>query len=126
MTETENVLLVTIGGDEHMYERGRDAIEALEADEQIDEPATIRFANEHQLGEVFNERTYRLLRIIREDEPDSIRETVARDTTDRELVTVSVGVAELTPHIDNFTAWIELADQALYRAKSFGRNRVEK
>lgn len=75
MTETENVLLVTIGGDEHMYERGRDAIEALEADEQIDEPATIRFANEHQLGEVFNERTYRLLRVIREDEPDSIRET---------------------------------------------------
>lgn len=75
MTENENVLLVTIGSDEQLYERGRDAIETLEAGEQIDEPATIRFANERQLGEVFNERTYRLLRVIRDDEPESIRET---------------------------------------------------
>jgi predicted transcriptional regulator len=74
MTETENVLLVTIGGDDHLYDRGLDAIEKLDAREPIDQPPTIRFANEHQLGEVFNERTYRLLRVIREDEPDSIRE----------------------------------------------------
>lgn len=75
MTETNNILLVTIGGDDGLYQRGRDAVEALESGEPIDGPSLIRFADEQQLGEVFNERTYRLLRVIREAEPDSIRET---------------------------------------------------
>lgn len=75
MSETENVLLVTIGSDDHLYQRGRDAIETLDAGEPVDGPAVIRFADEHQLGEVFNERTYRLLRVIRDAEPRSIRET---------------------------------------------------
>jgi diguanylate cyclase (GGDEF)-like protein len=42
----------------------------------------------------------------------------------RKVVTISVGIAELTddasPH-----AWLERADKALYRAKRNGRNRVE-
>ncbi|MFC7081669.1 hypothetical protein [Halorussus caseinilyticus] len=40
------------------------------------------FANEKQLGSVFDERTYALLRVVRENSPDSIRETarlVGRD-----------------------------------------------
>ena len=75
MTDTNNVLVVTIGGDEGMYERGLHAIRQLEAGDPVEQPATITFANEQQLGEVFNERTYTLLRVIREDEPRSIRET---------------------------------------------------
>ena len=75
MTDTNNVLVVTIGDGEHLNERGRHAINQLEAGEPVDRPATITFANEQQLGEVFNERTYKLLRVIRENEPKSIRET---------------------------------------------------
>lgn len=75
MTDTRELLVVTIGDDEGLYERGRDAIRQLESGEPVERPATITFANEQQLGEVFNERTYTLLRVIREDEPQSIRET---------------------------------------------------
>jgi len=75
MTESNNVLVVTIGSSEDLYERGRHAIRQLDAGEPVERPATITFANEQQLGEVFNERTYKLLRVIREHEPTSIRET---------------------------------------------------
>ena len=75
MTETHNVLVVTIGSNEDLYERGLHAIRQLDAGEPVERPATITFANEQQLGEVFNERTYKLLRVIREHEPMSIRET---------------------------------------------------
>lgn len=79
---TENVLVVTIDGSGGMYERGLDAIERLEAGESVDRPARITFADEQQLADVFNEQTYKLLRVVREDEPASIRETarlVGRD-----------------------------------------------
>lgn len=38
--------------------------------------------------------------------------------------TISLGVAELTPGLAGHQAWLEQADQALYRAKEGGRNRV--
>ncbi|RRQ21788.1 sensor domain-containing diguanylate cyclase [Thiohalobacter thiocyanaticus] len=38
--------------------------------------------------------------------------------------TISLGVAELTPGLASHQAWLEQADQALYRAKEGGRNRV--
>ena len=41
------------------------------------------------------------------------------------FVTLSIGVAELDPHtMDHFDQLLHRADQALYRAKSQGRNRV--
>ncbi len=40
-------------------------------------------------------------------------------------VTCSIGVAGIVPG-DNEAAWLEAADQALYRAKDNGRNRVER
>ncbi|WP_449405136.1 HVO_A0114 family putative DNA-binding protein [Halorussus salinus] len=58
-----------------MYEAGLEAIQRLEDGKAVGKPATVTFANEKQLGEVFNERTYTLLRVIREDQPASIRET---------------------------------------------------
>ncbi|MFB6129598.1 MAG: hypothetical protein ABEJ28_02120 [Salinigranum sp.] len=82
MTDTTNILLVTVDDETNPYEAGLEAIQQLEGSESIDQPATIRFPNESQLTEVFNERTYTLLRIIRDEEPASIRETarlVGRD-----------------------------------------------
>lgn len=78
----KNVLVVTIGGGEELYEEGLEAIQQLERGESIEKPTTVTFANEKQLGDVFNERTYTLLRVVREEEPGSIRETarlVGRD-----------------------------------------------
>lgn len=39
-------------------------------------------------------------------------------------VTISIGTAELLPHIVNLEQLLDLADQALYRAKHSGRNQV--
>lgn len=82
MTDTKNVLVVTVDADANPYEEGREAIRRLTAGDSVDQPATVRFPNEAQLTEVFNERTYTLLRVIRDEVPESIRETarlVGRD-----------------------------------------------
>lgn len=82
MTDATNVLVVTVDDEANPYEEGRNAIEQLATSEPIDQPATVRFPNESQLTEVFNERTYTLLRVIRDEAPESIRETarlVGRD-----------------------------------------------
>jgi predicted transcriptional regulator len=81
MTE-QNVLVVTVDDETNPYEEGLEAIQALEEGERLDRPATVRFPDESHLTDVFNERTYTLLRVIRDDEPGSIRETarlVGRD-----------------------------------------------
>lgn len=54
---------------------------------------------------------------------ETIRETVVRESRDNGGLTVSIGVAELEPDIDDFTVWVEHADRALYRAKALGRDR---
>jgi two-component system cell cycle response regulator len=41
------------------------------------------------------------------------------------VVTMSIGVAQLTSADETVTAWLDRADSALYRAKANGRNRVE-
>jgi predicted transcriptional regulator len=82
MTDTTNVLLVTVEDEANPYSEGLEAIRQLEAGESIDQPATVRFPSESRLTEVFNERTYTLLRVIRDEGPASIRETarlVGRD-----------------------------------------------
>jgi len=81
MTE-QNVLVVTVDDETNPYDEGLEAIQTLKEGEHLDRPATVRFPNESQLTDVFNERTYTLLRVIRDEEPESIRETarlVGRD-----------------------------------------------
>jgi predicted signal transduction protein with EAL and GGDEF domain len=39
-------------------------------------------------------------------------------------VTVSIGVASISPYYDTKETLVRKADEALYRAKAFGRNRV--
>lgn len=82
MTNNTDVLLITVDDETEPYEEGLRAIRRLEGGESIDRPAIVRFPDESQLTEVFNERTYTLLRVIRDENPDSIRETarlVGRD-----------------------------------------------
>ena len=82
MSDTTDVLLVTVEDETNPYEEGLEAVRQLEAGGSIDRPATVRFPNESRLTEVFNERTYTLLRVIRDEGPASIRETarlVGRD-----------------------------------------------
>ena len=74
MTQKQNVLVVTVG-DEDIYEDGLEAIQSMEDGEPIDEPAVLSFADEEQLADVFDGHTYSLLRVIREEEPESIRAT---------------------------------------------------
>jgi two-component system cell cycle response regulator len=59
-------------------------------------------------------------RMCRAVEKAAIR-TVAGDG----VVTISIGVAELTPEDQTVEAWLDRADLALYEAKANGRNRVE-
>ena len=78
----KNILVVTIGDGTEIYEDGLNAIRKLRDGEPVDQLAIVTFANEQQLTDVFNERTYTLLRIIRDEDPTSIRETarlVGRD-----------------------------------------------
>lgn len=55
---------------------------------------------------------------------EAIRQAVSDESGAAASISISAGVAELTPETVDFTAWLERADQALYRAKAGGRNRV--
>jgi predicted transcriptional regulator len=92
MSGDSNVLVVTVDDEATPYENGLAAIDRLERGEPVERPATIRFATETQLTDVFNERTYRLLRVIRDDRPASIREPARLVGRDKKNVH-----AELTP-----------------------------
>lgn len=101
MTDNSNVLVVTVDSETNPYEEGLEAIQQLKDGESVDQPAVVRFPNEAALAEVFNKRTYRLLRVIRDEQPASIRETarlVSRDKKNvhEELTTLeALGVIEL-------------------------------
>ncbi len=83
MTENNtNVLLITVERDDGLYTEGLEAIQKLKDGESIDQPTTITFPDEKLLAETFNEQTYTLLNVIRDETPSSIRETarlVGRD-----------------------------------------------
>ena len=106
MTENDtDMLLITVerGDGEELYEKGLDAIQALKDGETIHQPTTITFPDEKLLAETFNERTYTLLNVIRDEAPSSIRETarlVGRDKKNvhEELTTLeALGVIRFKP-----------------------------
>jgi predicted transcriptional regulator len=74
MTQEQNLLVVTVGDDD-IYEEGLNAIRSMKDSNKIDKPAVLSFADEGQLADVFDGHTYSLLRVIRDEEPESIRET---------------------------------------------------
>lgn len=49
---------------------------------------------------------------------------IQNNSKEKLQVTVSIGVATLTPEITNFDQLLHTADEAMYRAKSLGRNQV--
>ncbi len=81
-----NVLLVTIDGGTDVYEEGLEVIQSLKDGESVEQTAKLTLPNEEVLGEIFNERTYTLLRVIREEEPSSIRETARLVNRDKKNV----------------------------------------
>ena len=83
---TTNVLVVTVDGNDGIYEAGLEAIRTLKRGESITQPTTITFPNEHLLAETFNERTYRLLNVIRAKAPASIRQTARLVERDKKNV----------------------------------------
>jgi len=54
----------------------------------------------------------------------AVAEAVFRPGGDEQSITVSIGIAALTPSRDTCSRMMAAADAALYRAKSEGRNRV--
>lgn len=69
-----------------------------------------------------------LLRGCHIDEGVAVAEKIRGRVSDtpfdeKGVVTVSIGVAELTPD-DDLDSWLARADEALYKAKRFGRNAV--
>lgn len=48
-----------------------------------------------------------------------------KDTQPNGNLTISLGVAELSAHAKNADSLVKLADDALYKAKELGRNRIE-
>lgn len=52
------------------------------------------------------------------------RLAIAHPTSPIRTVTVSVGVASMNPRTRTFQDWLKAADEAMYEAKSGGRNRV--
>lgn len=57
---------------------------------------------------------------------ERLREAIASTVVDWEgtplQVTISLGVAEFSDTLDDYRAWLELSDKALYQAKEDGRN----
>lgn len=88
MTENDtNVLLITVErGDDGVYEKGLKAIQKLRDGKPIDQPTTITFPDEKLLAETFNEQTYTLLNVIRDEAPSSIRETARLVERDKKNV----------------------------------------
>lgn len=86
MNESSNVLVVTVGETDELYEESRAALRQLDNGESIEKPAVVSFATHEQLVAVFNDRTYELLRVIRDEAPSSIRETARR--VDRDVKNV--------------------------------------
>ncbi len=56
---------------------------------------------------------------------ERLREAIETAHWQRRPVTVSLGVATLTPEAHCYTQLVQDADHALYAAKQAGRNRVE-
>jgi predicted transcriptional regulator len=81
-----NVLVITVDSEPRPYAEGLEAIQQLKEGKTTEGPAVVRFPNESQLTDVFNERTYTLLRIIRDEEPASIRETARLVDRDKKNV----------------------------------------
>ena len=56
---------------------------------------------------------------------ESLRRRIAESSLLKQRpVTVSIGVAEYHPDLKGLEDWIKIADNALYKAKESGRNRV--
>lgn len=70
------------------------------------------------LVDTSSEQTLKLAERLRQ----GIEKTVIIHNDIKLQVTISIGVAEYIPGMDNYLQWIEAADSALYQSKQKGRN----
>jgi len=106
----------------------KDALENLESLRQIIEKSTFQVrGSERRAGKIAEGRSDRRTRESDRRRPTK-KKTAPADSNqpaDRLSVTVSIGVSEPSTRYRQPEQVIQAADQALYRAKNNGRNRVE-
>ncbi|HEX7668476.1 MAG TPA: GGDEF domain-containing protein, partial [Polyangiaceae bacterium] len=86
--------------------------------------AIYRYGGEEFLV-IFPEQTAREVVRVAERMCRAVRDLGMRTVAGDGVVTLSIGVAELTSEDESVMAWLERADAALYRAKANGRNCVQ-
>jgi predicted transcriptional regulator len=92
--DDRDVLVITVREDgASLYEEARDAIEALDRGESVEQPDSVTFPNATMLTQTFTERTLGLLQVIADTGPESIRETARR--VDRDVKNVHEELARL-------------------------------
>ncbi|MBN7771300.1 GGDEF domain-containing protein [Marinobacter daepoensis] len=77
-----------------------------------------------EFGIILPETDTESARVICERIRDAIENGVVNTTAGNIQYTISMGIAQLTDSPENYMQWMQKADEALYKAKQGGRNRV--
>lgn len=77
-----------------------------------------------EFGIILPETDQEGARIICERIRETIEQSVVNTNTGEIRYTVSMGVSQLNSDPENYMQWLQKADEALYRAKKTGKNRV--
>ncbi|MBY6033642.1 GGDEF domain-containing protein [Marinobacter daepoensis] len=77
-----------------------------------------------EFGIILPETDTESARVICERIRDAIENSVVNTTAGNIQYTISMGIAQLTDSPENYMQWMQKADEALYKAKQGGRNRV--
>ena len=77
-----------------------------------------------EFGIILPETDAESARVICERIREAIENSTVSTTAGDIRYTVSMGIAQLTETPENYMQWMQKADEALYKAKESGRNKV--